>query len=213
MVSRAMTRKPGERVGKFDFAHRRAGLGERGGGAFHRGLGLRLRGVPHFGAAQSDPRRRIHRARRFRRPHAQHGGEQFDVVERAGQPADGVDAFRRRLHAGFVERVVGRLEAEDAAIGARAQHRAAGLGAERRRHHVVGDRRRRAARRAARRVRGIVRIGRLRRRHAGEFAGRGLAQHHRAGAAQAAPRRPRPTAADGPCRSASRTRSACRTYR
>jgi len=64
--------------------------------------------------------------------------------------------------AGFtraVERVVGRLVANDPAIGRGPQHRAAGLGAESDRHHAVGDRRRRAARRAARRVQLIMRIG------------------------------------------------------
>ena len=95
--------------------------------------------------------------------------------ERARSPKR-VEAFGRRKHAAAVERAERRLEAEHAAIGGRPQHRAAGLRAEGDRHHAVGDRRARAARRAARRARGIVRVGRDARRHAGEFAGHGLAE-------------------------------------
>ena len=54
------------------------------------------------------------------------------------------------VHAGRREQAEARLEPDDAAIGRRADHRAAGLRADRQRHHEVGDRRRRAARRAAR---------------------------------------------------------------
>ena len=56
------------------------------------------------------------------------------------------------VHAGRRKQAVARLEPDDAAIGGRPDHRAAGLRADRQRHHEIGDRRRRAARRAARRV-------------------------------------------------------------
>ena len=104
-------------------------------------------------------------------------------IERASQPMVSIEVGCRP-DAGFVERVVGRLVAENSAKRRRPQHRTAGLGAERRRHHVIGDRRRRSARRAAGRMRGIMRIGGFRRRTAGEFASRGLAEDHGAGAAQ-----------------------------
>ena len=103
--------------------------------------------------------------------------------ERAISPMR-VEAFGRRVDAPAVEGAEGRLEAEHAAIGRRAKHRAAGLRAERGRHHEVGDRGARSARRAAGRMRDVVRIGGGARRHAGEFAGDGLAQDHRAGRAR-----------------------------
>ena len=206
-------RRPVNGIRKIDFAHRGAGLGERRCGAFDRGLGFRLRAVPHLGAAQADPRRRIHRARRLRRLHAQHGGEQLDVVERAREPADGVDAFRRRLHAGFVEAVVGRLEAEDAAIGTsaaapsrRSACRAPPAPCGRRPPRPSRSTSRPAcARDCADWWSPAAPCRRIRRSRSCPGSPR------RRGAT--APRKPHPTAADGPCRSASPTRSACRTYR
>ena len=145
---------------------------------------FRLRGVPQVRAPDADARRATQFARRLRLLHAQHRGEHLDVVDRARQPADRIDRVGGRPGAHFIDGVVGRLVAEDAAERRRPQHRAAGLRAERRRHHVVGDRGRRAARRTAGRVRGIVRVGGFRRRAAGKFASRRLAEDERAGAAQ-----------------------------
>ena len=134
--------------------------------------------VPHRRAAQADARRTIERARRRGRAQFQYRADELDVVDRARDQPDGVEAFGRGVHAPAIERAEGGLEAEHAAIGGGAQHRAAGLRAERRRHHQVGDRRARSARRAAGRMGRVVRIGGDARRHAGEFAGHGLAEDH-----------------------------------
>ena len=84
-------------------------------------------------------------------------------------------------------RPIARLEPDDAAIGRRADHRAAGLRADRQRHHEIGDRRGRAARRAAGRVQPDyagceVGAGMA----VGELGGDRLAQQDRAGGARQA---------------------------
>ena len=84
--------------------------------------------------------------------------EQGDVVDRARHDADRVEGFGVDPHAGRRKQAKARLEPDDAAIGRRTDHRAAGLRADRQRHHEIGDRRRRAARRAARREAGVVRV-------------------------------------------------------
>ena len=176
-----------EQAGEFlrqrDLAHGRAGGGEALGGILDRVLGLRLRGVPQRRAAEPEAGRRRQRAPR-RLLADDGGGDELHVVDGAGHEPDGVEALGRELDAGAVDQVERRLVADHAAIGRRAQHRAAGLGAERRRHHVVGDRGGRAGRRAAGRVRGIVRIGGRAREHAGELGGDGLAEDHGAGGAR-----------------------------
>ena len=130
-------------------------------------------------------------------------------TERAMMPtvsrALGVDP-----HAGRRKQPKARLEPDDAAIGRRPDHRAAGLRADRQRHHEIGDRRRRAARRAARReARGC----------AGSTSGRDggwrtrSSRSCRAGCRRpraAATRRWRRSSAGSRHRSASRSRSACR---
>ena len=81
-------------------------------------------------------------------PSSRRGTARCRSTERAMMPTVsrrlGVD-----LHAGRREQAEARLEADDAAIGRRPDHRAAGLRADRQRHHEIGDRRGRAARRAA----------------------------------------------------------------
>ena len=86
--------------------------------------------------------------------------------------------------AGARDRPEARLVADDAAVGGRADHRAAGLGADGEGHVAGGDRRGRAGGRAAGRVARRRRVGGGGRVHEGELGGDGLAHDHRAGGAQ-----------------------------
>ncbi len=91
-----------------------------------------------------------------------------------------VEAPRQRKDARPRNRTEGRLVAMHAAERCRADHRAAGLRAQRHRHHAVRHRRRRTAGRATRRAARVVRIARGARPRHGELGGDGLAQDHRA---------------------------------
>ena len=116
-------------------------------------------------------------------------GEQRGVLDRAREHADMVERARQQQRAAARDQAVRRLEADDAAEGGRADHRAVGLRADGARHHERRHRRRRAARRAARRALGVVRVAGLAGMEVGVLGGDGLAHDHGAGGAQPGHRR------------------------
>ena len=111
------------------------------------------------------------------------------VLHGVGENPQRVQRIGHGLHAGPVDAAEARLKADDPAECRRADHRAAGLRAERKRHHVIGDGRRRTARRAPRRMRGIARIASRGRMQVGELRRRRLAENHAARAPQQRHRR------------------------
>src|SRR6185436_4145467 len=88
--------------------------------------------------------------------------EQHQVLDRTRDFADGIERRSERFHAGDGYAVVCGLEGENAAVGSRADRRAAGLRAQRERHHEIGDAGDRAARRPAGGVARVVRVARIR---------------------------------------------------
>ena len=111
--------------------------------------------------------------------------------DRAGHRSDVVERERHRKQPAPRDQAVGRLQPDHAAVAGRIADRAAGVGADRDRHHAGGERDARARRRASRMVVGIPGMPRIRERQflgrpaECKFVQRLLAQHDRAGAAQA----------------------------
>jgi len=79
--------------------------------------------------------------------------EKCRIIDAAGQHAERVEAWRKRLDAGRWQRTEGRLVADDSAERSGAHDRGGGLRAERDGHHGRRHRRGRATRRPTRRVR------------------------------------------------------------
>ena len=65
----------------------------------------------------------------------QHLGEQGRILDRAREDADMIERARQQQRAAARDQAVRRLEADDAAEGGRADHRAVGLRADGARHH------------------------------------------------------------------------------
>ena len=175
--------QPGELLGQCHAGDLRPGLGKPLGRILEGGHGFRLGRAPQWRAAEPDTRSALQRLEGGGRTQLEHRAQEVDVIEGAGDQPDGVQAFRRGIDAFAVEGAEGGLETEHAAIGCGAEHRAPGLGAERDRHHPVRNRCARSARGPAGGMGAVVRIGRGPRCHAGELAGHGLPQDHRAGGA------------------------------
>ena len=107
-------------------------------------------------------------------------GQQRRVGHRAGEDPDGVEARALGQDPGARDRAEARLEADDAAEGGRADHRAGGLGADGERHLAGCDGGRGTGRGAARGVGGVDRVSRRCRLHGGELGRRRLAEDQRA---------------------------------
>ena len=200
--------------GQRDLAHRGARRRQHRGGPLEQRMGIAGRRAPRPGCGKSRSAGAADaRSTAMRLLRQQHAAQQRDVFEAAADDPQGVEIVALHLDADPAELAKARLVADDAAECRRADHRAAGLGAERQRHLEIGDSRGRAARRAAGRVRGIVRmdgrpgmaVGELGRHRLAEDDARGRADQRDAGRIGK-----RPVAAD---RSASRARSACRRCR
>ena len=124
------------------------------------------------------------RSMRAGRRRQDRGAQRRQVGDRAAEDAERVEVVALQFDAAAGELAEARLVADDAAERRRADHRAAGLGAERRRHLEIGHRRGRAARRSARRMRRVVRVDRRAGEAVGEFGRDGLAHDRAAGHAQ-----------------------------
>ena len=111
--------------------------------------------------------------------------EQRRIVDRAREHADMIERPRQQQRAAARNETVGRLEADHAAEGGGADHRAVGLRADGARHHQRRHRRGGARGRSARRVIPVVRIAGLARIEVGVFGRHRLAEDHGA-------RRPQP---------------------
>jgi len=130
-----------ETAAALDHARAAQALSRRLDGSLH----LRFGALPVWRATDPDPQLG-HCAVRWGRfvGDFEHAGDERDVGDRAAVPADGVEREREQLDTFGADRSVGRLEAENAAERSRADHRAAGLRADRNRQHAGGDAGRRA---------------------------------------------------------------------
>ena len=137
--------------------------------------------IPEMRAAERDLGQRVVKLRRLAA--GEHARDEIDIFDGAREETDRIAALGGEFHAAAADDVVGRLVADDAAERCGPKHRTAGLRAEGDMDHAVGDGGSGAARRTAGRACGIVRVARDVRRQAGELAGDGLAEDHRAGSA------------------------------
>ena len=120
-----------------------SGAGERVGDAGQQGLGFRGGGIPGGRAADADAWRAAGLGVRIAQVSAGDGaGEQRAVGDGASHDADRVEAVGHDLHADAADHAVGRLVADDAAVGRRADDAAGGLGAVGEREQAGADARR-----------------------------------------------------------------------
>jgi len=136
---RAAVRNPEKVLGQRDVAQLRAPRRKPRRRVLDRMLGLGLGGVPQRRAAQSDFRGGADRRRGAGlRPSNTEVISSRSSMVRAIKPIVS-RPFGCKLETGAVESPERRLVADHPTIGRRPQHRAAGLGAERRRNHQISD--------------------------------------------------------------------------
>ena len=172
---------PGRQIEVGDLPARRL---DRRGRLLDGALPCRRDAPPLDRADDADAQRLRGRVEGRRLRGAEHRPDEGEILDAAGEPADGVEGRGQGVHSVAVDEAVGRLEGEDAAERGRADRRSSGLGSEGERDHTIGDGGGGAAGRSAGRVIRVVRVPRRAGRAKGELGGHRLAEDERAGLAE-----------------------------